>query len=91
MNIKLQLVRAGLAVAVITGIAAAATVSPPVEADCPLARSAKPQRILLLDPVQKHPTWMDARVEPDSPPMLSSSSSSSSSSPADRGPADVTL
>jgi hypothetical protein len=29
--------------------------------DCPFAKAAKPQRILLLDPIQRHPTWIDAR------------------------------
>jgi hypothetical protein len=64
MNIRMQLIRAALAVAIIGGVAAAETVSPTVTAvDCPFAKAAKPQRILLLDPIQKHPTWIDARRE----------------------------
>jgi hypothetical protein len=64
MNIRMQLIRAGLAVAIIGGVAAAETASPPAaEVDCPFAKTAKPQRILLLDPIQKHPTWIDARRE----------------------------
>ena len=62
MNMRMQLVRAGLAMAVIGGVATAETFSPP-EPDCPLVKAAKPQRILMLDPVQKHPTWIDARKE----------------------------
>jgi hypothetical protein len=62
MNIRMQLIRAGLAVAIIGGVAAAETASPPAaEVECPFAKAAKPQRILLLDPIQKHPTWIDAR------------------------------
>ena len=62
MNIRMQLIRAGVALAIIGGVATAETLSPPaVDADCPFAKAAKPQRILLLDPIQKHPTWIDAR------------------------------
>lgn len=62
MNIRMQLIRAGVALAIIGGVATAETVSPPaVDSDCPFAKAVKPQRILLLDPIQKHPTWIDAR------------------------------
>jgi hypothetical protein len=64
MNIRMQLIRAGLAVAVIGSVAAAESLSPPAtDVDCPFAKVARPQRILLLDPIQKHPTWIDARRE----------------------------
>ncbi|HJT97172.1 MAG TPA: hypothetical protein VJ696_02570 [Rhodanobacteraceae bacterium] len=64
MRIRMQLIRAGLAVAIIGGVATAETFSPAAtEVDCPLAKVAKPQRILLLDPIQKHPTWIDARSD----------------------------
>jgi len=64
MNIRMQLIRAALAVAIIGGVAAAETVTPTAaDVDCPFAKTAKPQRILLLDPIQKHPTWIDARRE----------------------------
>ncbi|MGH8172879.1 MAG: hypothetical protein ACREPX_07005 [Rhodanobacteraceae bacterium] len=64
MNIRMQLIRASAALAIIGGLATAETFSPPAtEVDCPLAKTAKPQRILLLDPIQKHPTWIDARFE----------------------------
>lgn len=61
MNIRMQLIRAGIAMAVIGGVGAATTLSPPSAPtpECPFAKSAKPQRIMLLDPVQKHPTWID--------------------------------
>src|SRR3954465_1668176 len=62
MNIRMQLVRAGMALAVIGGGAPAEPMSPPVvNTDCPFAKAVKPQRILLLDPIQKHPTWIDAQ------------------------------
>lgn len=62
MNIRMQLIRAGVALAIIGGVATAETLTPPaVDADCPFAKAARPQRILLLDPIQKHPTWIDAR------------------------------
>lgn len=64
MNIRMQLIRAGAALAVIGGVAAAESLSPPAtDVDCPFAKIAKPQRILLLDPIQKHPTWIDAARE----------------------------
>lgn len=64
MNIRRQLIRAGAALAIIGSVAAAESLSPTTtDADCPFAKVAKPQRILLLDPIQKHPTWIDARRE----------------------------
>jgi hypothetical protein len=58
----MQLIRGAAALAIIGGIATAETLSPSATSvDCPLAKVAKPQRILLLDPIQKHPTWIDAR------------------------------
>ncbi len=64
MNIRMQLIRAGVALAIIGSVATAETLSPPAtDVDCPFAKAAKPQRILLLDPIQKHPTWIDARRE----------------------------
>ena len=65
MNIRMQLIRATAALLVIGGLAAAETMSPAVATvDCPLAKAAKPQHILLLDPIQKHPTWIDASLLP---------------------------
>jgi hypothetical protein len=61
MNIRMQLIRAGLAIAVIGGAAAAEMFYPAADADCPFAKVVKPQRILLLDPIQKHPIWIDVR------------------------------
>jgi hypothetical protein len=62
MNIRMQLIRAGAALAIIGSVAAAESLSPQAtEVDCPFAKAAKPQRILLLDPIQRHPTWIDAR------------------------------
>ena len=64
MNIRMQLVRAAAALAIIGGVATAETLSTPAtEVDCPFAKVVRPQRILLLDPIQKHPTWIDARIE----------------------------
>ena len=64
MNIRMQLIRAGVALAIIGSVATAETLSPPAaEVDCPFAKAAKPQRILLLDPIQRHPIWIDARRE----------------------------
>ena len=62
MNLHRQLIRA-IAMLAFIGVAGAATlVAPaPAQPECPLVRAAKPQRILLLDPIQKHPTWIDAR------------------------------
>ena len=65
MNMRMQLIRASIALAVIAGVATAETMSPSPEAvadaNCPYMKAAKPQRILLLDPIQKHPMWIDAR------------------------------
>lgn len=64
MNVRMQLIRAAAALAIIGGVAAAESLSPPAtDVDCPFAKASKPQRILLLDPVQKHPIWIDARRE----------------------------
>ena len=64
MNIRMQLIRAGVALAIIGSVATAETLSPPAaDVDCPFVKAAKPQRILLLDPIQKHPMWIDARRE----------------------------
>jgi hypothetical protein len=64
MNIRMQLIRAGAALAIIGSVAAAESLSPvATDADCPLVKTSHPQRILLLDPIQKHPTWIDARRE----------------------------
>ena len=71
MNIRMQLIRASAALAIIGGLATAETFSPPAtEVDCPFAKAAKPQRILLLDPIQKHPTWIDARFDAGSDAVL---------------------
>jgi hypothetical protein len=65
MNMRMQLIRATAALAVIAGVATAETMAPSqqavVDADCPFTKAAKPQRILLLDPIQRHPVWIDAR------------------------------
>ena len=64
MNIRMQLIRAGAALAIIGSVATAETLSPAAtDVDCPFAKAARPQRILLLDPIQKHPMWIDARRE----------------------------
>ena len=71
MNIRMQLIRASAALAIIGGLATAETFSPTAtEVDCPFAKTAKPQRILLLDPIQKHPTWIDARFDAGSDAVL---------------------
>jgi len=71
MNIRMQLIRASAALAIIGGLATAETFSPTAtEVDCPFAKAAKPQRILLLDPIQKHPTWIDARFDAGSEAVL---------------------
>jgi hypothetical protein len=71
MNIRMQLIRASAALAIIGGLATAEAFSPTAtEVDCPFAKATKPQRILLLDPVQKHPTWIDARIESSGDTML---------------------
>ena len=71
MNIRMQLIRASAALLIIGGLATAETLAPPAtEVDCPFAKAAKPQRILLLDPVQKHPTWIDARIDSGGDTML---------------------
>jgi hypothetical protein len=65
MNMRMQLIRASIALAVIAGVATAETMaSAPdavADADCPYMKVVKPQKILLLDPIQRHPTWIDAR------------------------------
>ncbi len=72
MNIRMQLIRAGAALAIIVSVAAAESLSPSAtEADCPFAKAAaKPQRILLLDPIQRHPTWIDARNDSSGDPQM---------------------
>lgn len=71
MNIRRQLIRAGVALAIIGSVAAAETLSPPVvDSDCPFAKVVKPQRILLLDPIQRHPTWIDARNDSSGDPQM---------------------
>jgi hypothetical protein len=61
MNLHRQLLRA-IAMLAFIGVAGAATLVAPAPPECPLAKAAKPQRILLLDPMQHHPSWIDARV-----------------------------
>jgi hypothetical protein len=63
MNIRIQLIRAGAALVVICGLAAAESLMTPAatDADCPYAKA---QRIMLLDPIQKHPIWIDAQRDP---------------------------
>jgi hypothetical protein len=59
MNLERQLIRAMAAVVAITLVAAAELLSAPVPATagaCPLA-TAPVQRILLFDPLQRHPVW----------------------------------
>jgi hypothetical protein len=64
MNVRMQLIRAAAALAIIASVAAAESLLPTADdVDCPFAKTSKPQRILLLDPVQKHPIWIDARTE----------------------------
>ncbi len=67
MNMRMQLVRAAAALAIIGGVATAETLSTPAtDVDCPFAKVVHPQRIMLLDPIQKHPTWIDARTDSSS-------------------------
>lgn len=65
MNMRMQLIRASIALAVIAGVATAETMAPSqnavADANCPYTKTSKPQRILMLDPIQKHPVWIDAR------------------------------
>ena len=64
MSIRMQLIRAAAALAVIGSVGAAESLLPAAtDADCPFAKVVHPQRILLLDPIQKHPIWIDARRE----------------------------
>jgi hypothetical protein len=64
MNMRMQLVRAAAALLIIGGVATAETLSKPATGvDCPFAKTVKPQRIMLLDPIQKHPTWIDAGID----------------------------
>lgn len=61
MNLERQLIRAVAAVVVITLIAAAELLSAPIAtpADaCPLAGTPA-RRILLFDPLQRHPVWTE--------------------------------
>ena len=61
MSIRRQLIRAAVALLIIAGVATAETLSTPAtDVDCPFAKVARPQRILLLDPIQRHPTFIDA-------------------------------
>lgn len=63
MKLRMQLIRAAIAIAVLGGVAAAETSAPAPEPECPLARISHPQRILLLDPTHKRPVWIDARID----------------------------
>lgn len=63
MKLRSQLIRAAAALIVIAGLAAGATnLAPPAVEDCPFAKTSRPQRILLLDPIHKHPIWIDASI-----------------------------
>jgi len=84
MNLRTQLIRATAALAVIGGLATAETLSPPVP-DCPFAKAAKPQRILLLDPIQKHPTWIDARIDSSNPAVMHAAVETARDDDAKRG------
>ncbi len=62
MDFERQLIRAMAAVLVITLVAATELLSAPVATTsgaCPLA-GAPAQRILLFDPLQRHPVWTEA-------------------------------
>lgn len=88
MNIRMQLIRASAALVIIGGLATAEAFSPPAdEVDCPLAKTAKPQRILLLDPIQKHPTWIDAHFDAGTDAHLQNAADTT----AETGPGVVTL
>jgi len=79
MNIRMQLIRASAALVIIGGIATAEALSPAAtETDCPFAKAARPQRILLLDPIQKHPTWIDARLQSPGDAVLHKTADSNS-------------
>jgi hypothetical protein len=61
MNLERQLIRAVAAVVVITLIAAAELLSAPPampSGACPIAGTPA-QRILLFDPLQRHPVWTE--------------------------------
>ncbi|HEX7770401.1 MAG TPA: hypothetical protein VF422_10290 [Dokdonella sp.] len=59
MDLRTQL--APVAFALVLVVAALSWLSP--EPACPLAGASKVRRVLMLDAVQKHPTWIDARHE----------------------------
>ena len=78
MELRTQMAHIAFALALV--MAALAWLTP--EPECPLAGASKMRRVLMLDAVQKHPTWVDARHEdmlvaaglldaaaPDAPPQ----------------------
>lgn len=59
MELRTQL--AHVAFALVLVMAAMTWLEP--EPECPLAGTSKVRRVLMLDAVQKHPTWVDAHHE----------------------------
>lgn len=59
MELRTQL--AHIAFALVLVMAALAWLTP--EPECPLAGTSTVRRVLMLDAVQKHPTWVDAHHE----------------------------
>ena len=63
MNLHRQLARAIAALLAIAGFAAVAPLFPPSPLQCPLLQVSTSPRVLLLDPAQKHPIWIDAAAD----------------------------
>lgn len=60
MNLHRQLTRAIVTLLTAAGFAAAEQLLALPQVQCPLAQASASLRVLLLDPVQKHPIWIDA-------------------------------
>lgn len=59
MNLHRQLTRAIVALLALAGFAAAEQLLALPQVQCPIAQASASLRILLLDPVQKHPIWIE--------------------------------
>ena len=60
MNLHRQLTRAIVSLLAIAGFATAEKLLASAQVQCPLGQASVSPRFLLLDPVQKHPIWIDA-------------------------------
>ena len=60
MNLHRQLARAIVTLLAVAAFAAVALMLPLPRLQCPLLQASTPARVLLLDPAQKHPMWIDA-------------------------------